>query len=117
MYDLYTLIEEMGRLKASDLHITVGAPPMFRCDTKITPTGNVILDTESCKELIYSVLSDEQAKRFEKMCELDMSFGVKGVGRIRMNVFKQRGSVSAALRLIPTKMWTFEELNLAYLII
>lgn len=112
MYDLYTLIEEMGRLKASDLHITVGAPPMFRCDTKMNPAGNIILDTESCKELIYSVLSDEQARRFEKMCELDMSFGVKGVGRIRMNVFKQRGSVSAALRLIPTKMWTFEELNL-----
>ncbi|MCL1971769.1 MAG: type IV pilus twitching motility protein PilT [Endomicrobia bacterium] len=112
MYDLYSLIEEMGRMKASDLHITVGAPPVFRRDTKMVPAGGIILDTGSCKSLIYGVLSDEQVKRFEKQWELDMSFGIKGVGRIRMNVFKQRGSVSAALRLIPTKMWTFEELNL-----
>ncbi|MDR2427100.1 MAG: type IV pilus twitching motility protein PilT [Endomicrobium sp.] len=112
MYDLYMLIEEMGKLKASDLHITVGAPPMYRCDTKMKPAGAVILDHESCKELIYGVLSNEQMRRFEKSCELDMSFGIRGLGRIRMNVFKQRGSISAALRLIPTKIWTFEELNL-----
>ena len=112
MYDLFTLIEEMGQMKASDLHITVGSPPMYRCDTKMTPAGEEVLDPDSCKELIQSVMNEDHIKRFEEKHELDMSFGIKGVGRIRMNVFRQRGSVSAALRLIPTKMWTFEELNL-----
>lgn len=111
MYDLVTLIENMGN-KTSDLHITVGAPPVYRRNTKIVPAGDKILDSNSCRELVYSVLNDEQKKRFEKGHELDMSFGIKGVGRIRMNVFKQRGSVAAALRLIPTKMWPLNELNL-----
>ncbi len=111
MYDLVTLIENMGN-KTSDLHITVGAPPVYRRNTRIIPAGDKILDSNTCKELVYSVLSDEQRKRFEKNNELDMSFGIKGVGRIRMNVFKQRGSVAAALRLIPTRMWPLNELNL-----
>lgn len=111
MYDLVSLIEKMGS-KTSDLHITVGAPPIFRRSTKIMAVGETPLDSKTCKELIYSVLSDEQIKRFENNNELDMSFGVKGVGRIRMNVFKQRGSIAAALRLIPTKMWDLEDLNL-----
>ena len=111
MYDLVTLIENMGN-KTSDLHITVGAPPVYRRNTRIIPAGDKILDSNTCKELVYSVLSDEQRKRFEKNTELDMSFGIKGVGRIRMNVFKQRGSVAAALRLIPTRMWPLNELNL-----
>ena len=111
MYDLVTLIENMGN-KTSDLHITVGAPPVYRRNTKIVPAGDKILDSNSCRELVYSVLNEEQRKRFEKNHELDMSFGIKGIGRIRMNVFKQRGSVAAALRLIPTKMWALSELNL-----
>ena len=110
MYDLVTLIEKMGE-KTSDLHITVGAPPVYRRSARISPAGENILTPDASKELIYSVLSDEQIRRFEKNSELDMSFGVKGVGRIRMNVFKQRGSVAAALRLIPTRMWRLDELN------
>jgi len=111
MYDLVTLIEKMGE-KTSDLHITVGAPPVYRRSTKIVPAGEEVLTPEASKALVYNVLSDEQIRRFEKNNELDMSFGVKGVGRIRMNVYKQRGSVAAALRLIPTRMWRLEELNL-----
>ncbi|MCL2335162.1 MAG: type IV pilus twitching motility protein PilT [Endomicrobia bacterium] len=111
MYELITLIEKMGA-KTSDLHITVGAPPVYRRNTKIVPAGEEVLDSKSCKELIFSVLTEEQIRRFEKKHELDMSFGIKGVGRIRMNVFHQRGSVAAALRLIPTKMWGLDELNL-----
>ncbi|MDR2191573.1 MAG: type IV pilus twitching motility protein PilT [Endomicrobium sp.] len=110
MYDLVTLIEKMGE-KTSDLHITVGAPPVYRRSSRISPAGEQILTPDASRELIYSVLSDEQIKRFEKNSELDMSFGVRGIGRIRMNVFKQRGSVAAALRLIPTKMWRLDELN------
>lgn len=111
MYELVTLIENMGT-KTSDLHLTVGAPPVYRRSTKIVPAGNEVLDSDTCRDLIFSVLNEEQIRRFDKSHELDMSFGIKGVGRIRMNVFRQRGSVAAALRLIPTKMWGLEELNL-----
>jgi twitching motility protein PilT len=65
-----------------------------------------------CQRLIYSLLTDSQKEKFEATNELDLSFGIKGVGRVRMNVFRQRGSVGAALRSIPQKMLTFEELNL-----
>jgi len=111
MYELVTLIESMGS-KTSDLHLTVGAPPVYRRNTKIVPAGNEVLDSDTCRDLIFSVLNEEQIRRFDKSHELDMSFGIKGVGRIRMNVFRQRGSVAAALRLIPTKMWGLDELNL-----
>ncbi|OGS36931.1 MAG: type IV pili twitching motility protein PilT, partial [Elusimicrobia bacterium RIFOXYB2_FULL_49_7] len=61
---------------------------------------------------IYSLLTDSQKERFEATSELDLSFGIKGVGRVRMNVFRQRGSVGAALRSIPQNTLTFDELNL-----
>jgi len=112
MYDLVTLIENMLKTAASDLHITVGAPPVYRSSTKIIPAGKMIMDSDMCEKLIFSVLNDEQVKKFEKNRELDMSFGIKGIGRIRMNVFKQRGSVAAALRLIPTRAWPIEQLGL-----
>ncbi len=112
MYDLVTLVENMVAVNASDLHITVGAPPVYRCSTRITPAGKIALDSDNCEKLIFSVLNEAQIRRFEKNYELDMSFGIKGIGRIRMNVFRQRGSIAAALRLIPTKAWPLDALNL-----
>jgi twitching motility protein PilT len=109
---LLEMVKEMSDRKASDLHITVGAPPMLRLDTKMHPLNETKLTPDMSKELIYQVLSDTQKAHFEELNELDMSFGLRGVGRIRMNVYRQRGSTAAALRLIPSKMWTFEELNL-----
>ena len=65
-----------------------------------------------CQRLIYSLLTDSQKEKFEATSELDLSFGIKGVGRVRMNVFRQRGSVGAALRSIPQKILTFDDLHL-----
>jgi twitching motility protein PilT len=70
------------------------------------------LTPEMCQKLIYSVLTDKQKEKFEATNELDLSFGVKDIGRIRMNVFRQRGSVAAALRAIPTTPPSFEDLGL-----
>ncbi len=106
------LILIMHERNASDLHLTAGLPPMLRIDGKLTPTEFGKLTADVCQKLIYSVLTDKQKEKFETMNELDLSFGIKDVGRIRMNVFRQRGSVAASLRSIPTIPPTFEQLGL-----
>ncbi|HRY30436.1 MAG TPA: type IV pilus twitching motility protein PilT, partial [Elusimicrobiota bacterium] len=98
--------------KASDLHLTVGSPPVLRIDGLVHPTNLEKLTPEMCQRLVYSLLNDVQKQRFEKENELDLSFGIKGLGRIRMNVFRQRGSVGAALRSIPSRFMSFDELGL-----
>jgi twitching motility protein PilT len=109
MQDLLMLLMEK---KASDLHLTAGLPPMLRIDGKMTATQYEKLTPDVCQRLVYSLLTDAQKEKFEGTNELDLSFGIKGVGRVRMNVFRQRGSVGAALRSIPQKIKTFEELQL-----
>ncbi|MBN1823962.1 MAG: type IV pilus twitching motility protein PilT [Endomicrobiales bacterium] len=109
MQDLLLMLMEK---KASDLHITVGVPPVLRVDGEIMPTQYEKLTSDVCQRLVYSLLTDAQKEKFEATNELDLSFGIKGVGRVRMNVFRQRGSIAAALRSIPQKIMTFEELNL-----
>lgn len=112
MYNIKDLLLQMVQRKASDLHLTVGAPPSYRIDGEIVKTTMEKLTAEGCQQLVYSLLNDEQKRRFEAQKELDLSFGIKGVGRIRMNVFMQRGSVCAALRSLPSRFMTFEELGL-----
>lgn len=112
MLNMQDLLLNLVNKKASDLHITSGVPPMLRVDGEIIPTQYEKLTPEICQRLIYSLLTDSQKEKFEATSELDLSFGIKGVGRVRMNVFRQRSSVAAALRLIPQKTLTFEELNL-----
>lgn len=97
---------------ASDLHLTVGVPPMLRIDGEITPTEFEKLRPDDCQNIIYSILTDEQKEKFERENELDISFGVEGIGRVRMNVYKQRGAVAAALRNIPMHILGFDELGL-----
>ena len=106
------LIYLMHEKKASDLHLTPGVPPILRIDGKLMSTNYSKLTSEMCQKLIYSVLTDKQKEKFEATNELDLSFGVKDIGRIRMNVFRQRGSVAAALRAIPTTPPSFEDLGL-----
>jgi twitching motility protein PilT len=102
----------MVQKRASDLHLTSGTPPMLRIDGQITSTPFEKMTPDVCQRLIYSLLTDQQRQVFEAKSELDLSFGIKGVGRVRMNVFRQRGSVGAALRSIPSTFMTFEELGL-----
>jgi twitching motility protein PilT len=109
MNDLLVLMMEKG---ASDIHITTGAPPTLRIDGEIVGTNFERLTPETCQRLIYSLLTDTQKEKYEAKNELDVSFGIKGIGRVRMNVFRQRGSVGAALRAIPSKMLSFDELGI-----
>ncbi len=110
MSELFVLMHERG---ASDLHLTVGAPPTLRIDGVLVPTPFERLTPESAQSLIFSLLTEAQRQRFEAVNELDGAFNLKGVGRVRLNVYRQRGAVGAAMRAIPASFKTFEELGLS----
>lgn len=112
MLNLRTLLQEMIDKKASDLHITAGAPPIFRVDGQMMPSAHQIVTPEVCKQIAYSVLTEEQQKRFENDRELDFSFGIQGLSRFRANVFQQRGVTSIAIRKIPFEILDFSSLGL-----
>ena len=110
--DIDKYIKAMVQRNASDIHISAGSPVFLRIDEVLVPADETILTAENSKELIYSLLSNEQKEKFERELELDMSFGVKGLGRFRVNVFKQRGTISSSIRLIPHDIWSFEQCGL-----
>lgn len=112
MINMSDLLLMMVQKRASDLHLTSGTSPMLRIDGQVINTPFEKMTPDICQRLIYSLLTDQQRQVFEAKSELDLSFGIKGVGRVRMNVFRQRGSVAAALRSIPNSFMTFEELGL-----
>jgi twitching motility protein PilT len=111
--NLRALLEEMIERGASDLHITAGERPKLRIDGAITDSsGDYILTPKDTLQLTYSILTENQKKRFETEDELDFSFGIQNLARFRGNVYRQRGCVALAIRQIPFKILTFEELKL-----
>ncbi|GMV82001.1 MAG: twitching motility protein PilT [Planctomycetota bacterium] len=112
MVTLEELLRVMMERRASDLHVSAGSPPRIRIDGALIPTEYDMLDAEATQKLVYSVLDNEQIAKFESEKELDMSFGIAGIGRFRVNVFYQRGAVGAAIRVIPYEIATFEQLGL-----
>jgi len=112
-FNLRSLLEEMIQKEASDLHITTGERPKLRVDGDITDSSVAeILSPKDTLHLAYSVLTENQKKRFENENELDFSFGIQNLARFRGNVYKQRGCVSMAIRMIPFNVRTFQELGL-----
>jgi len=109
---MHELLKETITRNASDLHLTAGVPPMFRVDGQMIPGKYNTLTPELTERLAYSVLSEEQRKRFEQSRELDVAFGISGMSRFRANVFYQRGVVSMAIRQIPYQCSTVEQLGL-----
>lgn len=106
------LVHLLVQLGGSDLHITAGARPKIRINGILKDTQHELLDAETTQRLIYSILDNEQIARFEKNLELDLSFGIQGLGRFRTNVFLQRGAVGAVLRIIPYGIKAFRDLGL-----
>src|SRR5262245_11535383 len=96
----------------SDLHISTSSPPQVRVHGHLERLSMSDMSPSDTKQLVYSVLTDSQKKRFEETMELDFSFGIKGLARFRCNVFNQRGAVGAVYRLIPEKVRAFGELGL-----
>ena len=110
--NLRTLLKEMIERKASDLHISAGAPPVYRIDGQIVRSSYDCVTPDTCKQIAYSVLTENQQKRFENEKELDFSFGIQGLSRFRANVFQQRGVTSLAIRKIPFEILDFDKLGL-----
>ena len=108
--DLLRLMLERG---GSDLHITVGSPPGIRLRGEIVPVENMKpLSPRDTMEMILSLLSEEQRRRFETELELDFAYSIPGVSRFRANVLQQRNSMGAVFRVIPIQIPTIEELQL-----
>jgi len=111
-----THIDEILRMaierKASDIHITVGLPPMVRVDGELVPLPFKPLAAPETRRLVYDTLTDENIQKFEQTHELDFGYSVKGLARFRFNVYMQRNSVAGALRVIPTKIPSFDSLGL-----
>jgi twitching motility protein PilT len=111
--NLRVLLEEMLERGASDLHVTAGDRPKLRVDGDIVDSRvDHVLQPRDTMQLAYSVLTENQKKRFELEDELDFSFGIANMARFRGNCFKQRGCVAMVVRMIPHRIMTFEDLKL-----
>jgi twitching motility protein PilT len=112
MATLPDLLKTTIELGGSDLHIATNTPPQVRVNGELQRLPMAELTPAETKQLVYTVLTDLQKKRFEETLELDMSFGIRGLARFRCNVFNQRGAVGAVFRVIPENIRPFGELGL-----
>jgi twitching motility protein PilT len=111
------LLTKMIEEGASDLHVVVGAPPMIRLHGGLEEMqGYDRLMPDQTQEIVYSVMNEDQIAEFESERECDMSFGIDGLSRFRLNVYRDRGSVAAAFRAIPFEILSFEQLGLPRII-
>jgi twitching motility protein PilT len=110
--DLADILLDVLDKGASDLHLSVGLPPMVRMKGKLEPLDAQRLEANDTRELIYSILTQEQRQRLETDWEIDLSYSIPGKARFRVNAFFQRNSLGAAFRLIPVEIKTIDELGL-----
>lgn len=108
-----TMLEQVIKFDASDLHIQTGLPPMLRVDGGLRPIeDNPVLEAADIEKLVFSILDDDQKEILLKDKEVDFSFAFGNYGRFRVNAFHERGNIAAALRLIPAKVRSLEELQM-----
>ena len=110
------LMEEVIARGGSDLHMSAGLPPYIRISGKLTPTEHETLTAEQCQRLIFSMLNNTQRKNLEQNWELDCSYGIKGLARFRVNVYKDRGTYAACLRALASKIPSMQTLNLPHIV-
>lgn len=114
--DLKTLLKQAQDKNASDLHITENTPPVLRIDGKLCKTDFKPLSRDETKNMVYSLLNDEQKRMFEKRLELDFSLTMPGIQRVRVNVHMQKGSVEAAFRLVSLHIRSIKDLGLPMIV-
>ncbi len=111
-FDFSEVLRKMVETKASDVHLTPGFPPAMRDKGKIRPLeGFPVLNSQQTREVVYGILNDDQRKRFENNQQLDFAYAIPGVARFRVNCFFQRGTVSAAFRLVPQEIPALDSLG------
>lgn len=106
------LLQKTLELKASDLHITVASPPIVRVNGRLVKLGDIKLEPDHTEEITKSIMTSEQYQEFSQKGELDFSFSNSGLGRFRVNAYKQRGSCCLAIRVVAITVPTLEELSL-----
>jgi twitching motility protein PilT len=111
-FDFADILMEVISLEASDLHLTVGSPPMIRMRGELRALDYPEMTSKDTRDVVYEILSNDQRKRLETDWQVDLSYTVPHHGRFRVNAYIQRNSVGAALRLIPSKIKTIEDLGL-----
>lgn len=105
------------KANASDVHIKAGLPPVYRIDGSLRPLPKAErLSPEIIRKMAYVMMSDLQREKFERTNEIDLAYGVQGMGRFRVNMFTQRGSISMILRAIPYTVQTLDELRMPAII-
>ncbi len=112
MPELFDILREAAKKKASDVFIKAGSPPCWRVNGAVRRTEWPELTSDDTRALAYSVMTHEQIGRFEHRHELDIAFEVPGVTRIRCNIHQQRGTMGMVLRLVPLKIYTLEQLGM-----
>ena len=110
------LLREMVNHGASDLHVRVGVPPIYRINGELQKLSDVRIDTVMMDSFLDDIMNRDQKARFERDKECDFAVGARDMGRFRVNVFRQRGTVAMVVRHIKAKIPTFEELQLPEII-
>jgi twitching motility protein PilT len=111
--DVFSLLRTASSRRASDLHMVVGSPATFRIDGALTPAdGAAALTPEDINEAFLQLTTPEERENFHRHLELDFGYTLPGVGRLRCNAAQQRGSISLAVRLLPPKIPTIDDLEL-----
>jgi twitching motility protein PilT len=116
LIDLNELLLEVMEKNGSDLHVTVGVPPIVRIHGQLQQMDYPRLMPKDTQEIIYSILTQDQREKLERNWEFDFSYSVPGKARFRVNVYYQRNSLGAAFRLIPIKIRTLQELGMPALL-
>ncbi|MCA1903111.1 MAG: type IV pilus twitching motility protein PilT [Candidatus Hydrogenedens sp.] len=106
------LLQRAVQKDASDIHLKTGSPPYFRINGELASVGEDAIYPETMSQILNIMMTDEQLRVFSQRGELDFAFSEKGVGRFRVNVFRQRGTISCVMRRIKTRIQSFEELCL-----
>ncbi|MDO7882845.1 type IV pilus twitching motility protein PilT [Antiquaquibacter soli] len=111
--DLMAALQEVLMSGASDLHVTVNAPPMIRVDGALRPiASNVVWERHKVTSALYSIMSEEQREVFERELELDFAFTLSANARFRVNFYQQRNAIGGAFRLIPTEIKQLADLGI-----
>ena len=106
------LLNEMVSRNASDLHIKAGSPPVVRVDGELHLLDEPVLSPEDTKDAAASIMTDKQIRRFSEHNEIDFAYSAANIGRFRVNIYRQRGSISIAMRQVATQIPSFESLML-----
>ncbi|CAB4922480.1 unannotated protein [freshwater metagenome] len=111
--DFADILLEVLRREGSDLHITAGVPPLVRAQGRLSPLdGQPVLTSADTRELVYSILNNDQRQRLETDWQIDFAYTIPGAARFRVNAYFQRGAIGAAFRVIPAEIKSIHQLGL-----